>query len=206
MRCLVVTGTRFTFSKPDRILRDCPYIIVANHQGQFDISPLIWYLRRLHPKFVSKKELGHGMPSISYNLRHGGSALIDRNDRRQAIAEIRKMTTQLNKHNRSVVIFPEGTRSKDGIPKAFAKGGLITLIKAMPNAQILPVTIHNSWKLMRWGAFPIDVGVHVTHTVHDAIPVKGWDVAELVDKVQQVVLADFEEVRENPKIKKNTPV
>ena len=195
MRCLNLLGTRFTFDNPYMLKMDRPHIIVANHQGQYDISPLIWYLRRIHPKFISKKELGHGIPSISYNLRHGGSALIDRKDKLQAVREIKKLTEKLNATHRSVVIFPEGTRSKDGIPSEFALGGLVTLFTAMPDAVVVPVTIHNSWKLMRWGNFPLDIGVHVRHTVHEPFPVSGVSVRELVKKVQDTILADFPEVR-----------
>ena len=108
---------------------------------------------------------------------------------------IRDLTKTLNKTNRSVVIFPEGTRSKDGIPKQFATGGLITLFKFMPTAIIVPVTINNSWKLMRWGGFPQDIGVHVKHTVHEPIPVAGNDPEELVKRVQDIVLADFPSVK-----------
>ena len=195
MRCLNLLGTRFTFNNTYTLPLDRPHIIVANHQGQYDIPPLIWYLRKIHPKFISKKELGHGIPSISYNLRHGGSALIDRKDKLQAVREIKKLAATLNATNRSAVIFPEGTRSKDGIPSEFALGGLVTLFAAMPDAIILPVTIHNSWKLMRWGNFPLDIGVHVSHTVHKPIAVNAMPLRDLVKQVQQTVLADFPAVR-----------
>ena len=68
-----------------------PIIFVANHQGLFDIIGLAWLLREFHPKFVSKIELGKGIPSVSYNLQHGGSVLIDRKDPRQALPELKKM-------------------------------------------------------------------------------------------------------------------
>ena len=197
LKCLNLLGTRFTFENPYTITRNQPIIIVANHQGQWDISPIIWYLRRLHPKFISKIELGKGIPSISYNLRKGGSALIDRKDKRQSIMAIRDLTKTLNKTNRSVVIFPEGTRSKDGIPKQFATGGLVTLFKFMPDAIVVPVTINNSWKLMRLGGFPQDIGVHVKHTVHKPIPVAGTAPEELVKQVQDIVLADFPRIKEH---------
>ena len=74
-----------------------PLIIVTNHQSMYDIPPLIWYLRKYHPKFVSKKELGKGIPSVSFNLRHGGSALIDRKDRRQARAELERLGAYIEK-------------------------------------------------------------------------------------------------------------
>lgn len=199
LRSLNILGTTFHFKNPYTFNRDQPYIIVANHQGPYDIPPIIWYLRRIHPKFISKKELGKGVPSISFNLRHGGSALIDRKDKMQSLRTIKKMTETLNETNRSVVIFPEGTRSKDGIPRSFSSGGLITLFSSMPDALVVPLTIDNSWKLMRWGNYPIDLGVKVRHTVHEPIPVSSMPVRELLQKVEDVVLADFPEVHRRKK-------
>jgi 1-acyl-sn-glycerol-3-phosphate acyltransferase len=62
-------------------------------------------------------------------LRHGGSALIDRKDR-QAIPAIKGLGEYIEKHHRSAVIFPEGTRSKTGKPKAFAQTGLKYYVRA----------------------------------------------------------------------------
>ncbi|RLD25326.1 MAG: 1-acyl-sn-glycerol-3-phosphate acyltransferase, partial [Bacteroidetes bacterium] len=76
--CLHVVGTTFRFKIEGEIPKSVPIIIVSNHQSLWDIPPIIWFLRRIHPKFISKKELGKGIPSISYNLKYGGSVLIDR--------------------------------------------------------------------------------------------------------------------------------
>ena len=119
MRCLNVLGTRFTFINPYDIATDQPLIIVANHQSMYDISPMMWYMRKHHPKFISKKELGKGIPSVSYNLRHGGSVLINRKNPRQAIPAIIKFGEYIEKSKHAAVIFPEGTRSKNGVPKPF---------------------------------------------------------------------------------------
>ena len=70
MRCANILGTRFIFNNPHNISTDKPLIIVANHQSMYDISPIMWYMRKHHTKFISKKELGKGIPSVSYNLRH----------------------------------------------------------------------------------------------------------------------------------------
>ncbi|MEH6408467.1 MAG: lysophospholipid acyltransferase family protein [Leeuwenhoekiella sp.] len=199
MHSFNLLGTGFTYNNPYKIPPDQPCIIVSNHQGQYDIPPIVWFMRRLHPKFISKSELGKGIPSISYNLRHGGSALIDRKDKGQSIRAIKKMAETLNKTNHSVVIFPEGTRSKDGIPREFAPGGLATLFKFMPNALVIPLTIHNSWKFMRNGAFPLDIGVNVSHTVHEPIPVSSMPSADLIQKVQDIVLADFPQIHKRKK-------
>ncbi|GAA0872850.1 lysophospholipid acyltransferase family protein [Gangjinia marincola] len=191
LRCLNILGTRITFHNPHNIKLDQPCIIVSNHQSTYDIPPIIWHLRRLHPKFISKKELGRGIPSISYNLRHGGSVLIDRKDRRQSISAILGLTKYLNEHNRSVVIFPEGTRSKDGTPKKFAVGGLKTLFDRMPGALIVPITIENSWKLVQYGSFPLGIGVHLKHTVHEPILVSSDTSENLVQTLQDIITNDL---------------
>jgi 1-acyl-sn-glycerol-3-phosphate acyltransferase len=196
MRCLNILGTSFHFDNPHSIPIDQPCIIVSNHQGTYDIPPIIWHLNRLHPKFISKKELGKGIPSISYNLKHGGSVLIDRRDKVQAIKAIKDLSSYLNTHNRSVVIFAEGTRSKDGTPRRFATAGLKTLFEAMPTALIIPITIHNSWKLNRWGGFPMDLGVRVQHKVHTPMPMQSGDVNAFIQEIENVILQDFSEIRD----------
>lgn len=189
LRTLHVLGSRITFENQyaDAFQEGKPHIIVSNHQSMYDIPPIIWFLRNLHPKFVSKKELGKGIPAISYNLRHGGSILIDRKDSRQALTEIKKFSTYLNQTKRSAVIFPEGTRSKTGAPKKFSANGLMMLFKYCPDAIVVPVTINNSWKLQRYGMFPLDLGVHLKMQVQQPIAVKDFDPKELVEKVEQSV-------------------
>lgn len=166
MRCTHFLGTRHSFKNTHKLPLDRPLIIVSNHQSMYDISPISWYLRKHHPKFVSKKELGKGIPSVSYNLRHGGSALIDRKNNKQALTEIAKLGRYIEKYNRSAVIFPEGTRSYDGHPKKFQPTGLKVLMKAAPSALIVPISINNSWKLVRYGKFPMGVFNHLTFEVH----------------------------------------
>ena len=124
LRCLNLLGTRFTFNNSFDFSKDKPLIIVSNHQSMYDISPIMWYMRKHHVKFVSKKELGKGIPSVSYNLRHGGSVLIDRKNPRKALPDMMKFGEYIEKTNRAAVIFPEGTRSKDGAPKPFKTKGL----------------------------------------------------------------------------------
>ena len=129
MGCTHLLGTRYSFRMPEKMPEKGPLIIVANHQSMYDIPPIIWRLRTYHPKFVSKKELGKGIPSVSFNLRHGGSVLIDRKDRRQAMKAIAGLGSYIERTGRSAVIFPEGTRSRDGNPKPFRMVGLKALIE-----------------------------------------------------------------------------
>jgi len=191
MRCTNLLGTRYSFKNQNELPTDKPLIIVANHQSMFDIPPIIWHMRKHHPKFVSKKELGRGLPSVSYNLRHGGSVLIDRNDNKQALTEIAKLGRYIEKHNRSAVIFPEGTRSRNGEPKGFRSTGLKILMKAAPSAIIVPISINNSWKLLRYGKFPMGVGNHLKFMVHPPFEKSGTP-EEFIAQIENQIISGIE--------------
>ena len=186
MRCTHLLGTRYSYNNPHQLPKNRPLIIVANHQSMNDIPPIIWYFRAHHPKFVSKIELGKGIPSVSYNLRHGGSALIDRKDSRQALTEIAKLGKYIEATNRSAVIFPEGTRSRNGHPKKFQPMGLKVLMKQAPSALLVPVSINNSWKILRYGKFPYGIGSHLTFQVHKPIENNGSP-DELIAQIEAVI-------------------
>ncbi|MEO6850124.1 MAG: lysophospholipid acyltransferase family protein [Mucilaginibacter sp.] len=142
-----------------------PIIFVANHQSMYDIPAMIWFLRKYHAKFISKVELTKGIPSISYNLRHGGAANIDRKDPRQSIIEIGKLGTNMKEKKWSAMIFPEGTRSKDGLVKTFQPAGVAMLLKKCPEALLVPIAINNSWKMVRYGIYPLNTFLSITWEV-----------------------------------------
>lgn len=192
MRCLNVLGTQFTFTNPYDIDTDQPLIIVANHQSMYDISPIMWHMRKYHPKFIAKKELGKGFPSVSYNLRHGGSVLIDRQNPRQSLPAIMKFADKIEKNKWAAVIFPEGTRSKTGIPKPFQTKGLEILIKKIPSGTIVPISINNSWKMLRYGKFPMGIGNHLKFTVHQPIKIATFvNKEDLIRTVEQTISSNI---------------
>ena len=191
--CMGLIGTRIRFNNPHKLNKSQPHIIVCNHQSLYEIPPLIWYLRRLHPKFISKIELGRGIPSVSFNLRHGGSLLIDRDKAKDALVAIEDYANKLSSYKHSTIIFPEGTRSGSATPRRFRLGGLITLLENMPEALVLPLSISHSWKLIKWGNFPIMPGVTMRFTVHEPIPVKGQKANELAARVEQIIVGGIED-------------
>ncbi|MBN4085060.1 1-acyl-sn-glycerol-3-phosphate acyltransferase [Flavobacteriaceae bacterium AH-315-B10] len=185
MRCLYILGTRFTFSNPQIIVENQPLIIVSNHQSTSDISPISWFMRKHHPKFISKIELGKGIPSVSYNLRHGGSLLIDRKKPIQSIKAIKEFGYYIGKNKYAVVIFPEGTRGKNGEPKKFQTFGLLTLFKAIPSAIVVPITINGSWKTIRYGKFPMGLGTHIKFMTHKPIKIANFeDKEKLINSIE----------------------
>ena len=191
-------GASVTFKNQQNLPLQRPIIFVANHQSTYDIPTMIWYLRKYHPKFISKIELTKGMPSISFNLKYGGGANIDRNDSKQAIAEIIKLGQRMQVNNWSAVIFAEGTRSKDGNLKKFQVGGIATLLKKVPNALIVPVAIENSWKLVRFGAFPMGVGLKLKWTVLKPIATEGKNAEEITLATENAIRTQLKQLISTP--------
>ncbi|MEZ4777494.1 MAG: lysophospholipid acyltransferase family protein [Bacteroidia bacterium] len=189
MESLLFMGTRCRFNMSQPLPTDRPLIVVANHQSLYDIPPFFWYLRRHHVKFVSKIELAYGSPSISFNLRHGGSVLIDRKDPRQALPAIKKFAEYIEENKYAACIFPEGTRSKTGEPRPFAPSGLKTLLKYAPSAIVVPVTINNAWKIVQYGKYPFSFGERPVWTVHPYIDPKGRNPEEVMKEVEQTVVS-----------------
>ncbi|WP_199117187.1 1-acyl-sn-glycerol-3-phosphate acyltransferase [Pedobacter sp. ASV28] len=176
-----------SFKNIYQLPKDRPIIFVANHQSMYDIPALIWFLRQHHPKFISKIELTKGIPSISFNLKYGGGANIDRKDSKQAISEIIKLGKRMKESNWSTVIFAEGTRSKDGKMKPFLVGGIATLLKIVPNALIVPVAIENSWKIVRYGAYPLSTLLPIKWTVLAPIESGEHHAEELVLQAENAI-------------------
>jgi 1-acyl-sn-glycerol-3-phosphate acyltransferase len=188
VRCTNILGTTYSFKNREVIPENVPIIFVANHQSLYDIVGIIWFLRKFHAKFVSKKELGKGIPSVSYNLRHGGSILIDRKDPKQAIPLIKGLSEYIETNNRSAVIFPEGTRSKTGKPKEFALSGLKILCKYAPSAYVVPISINNSWKMVKFGPFPMGLGNKLEFIIHNPIAVKDFTFEEIAAKTEETIV------------------
>ncbi len=187
MCCLYLLGTKITFINKYQLPKGVPLLIVSNHQGMHDIPAISWFFRQFHPKFIAKKELGRGIPSVSFNLRHGGSVLIDRKDRKQSIAAIINFAKYIEKNTYSAVIFPEGTRSKTGKPKQFSVSGLKMLTKFTPSSYIIPITINNCYKLTRKSTFPLELGLHITFEIHQPIKTTSLPFEDLFEKIENTI-------------------
>jgi 1-acyl-sn-glycerol-3-phosphate acyltransferase len=180
-------GSRVTFINRQNLPLGKPIIFVANHQSMYDIAPMIYNLRKYHAKFISKIELTKGIPSISYNLKVGGGANIDRKDPRQSITELVKLGTRMKENNWSAVIFPEGTRSKDGQVRKFQAAGVATILKRCPDALLVPVAINNSWKIVQYGIYPLSTFEHLTFEVLPPIAPNGQSAEALVSQIEEEI-------------------
>ena len=183
--------TRHQITGEEKIPKDQPIIVVSNHQNMMDIPPLIWYFRHQHAKFISKKELGRGIPSISFNLRKGGSLLIDRNSGNTAIIQITRFGCQNYKKKCAIIIFPEGTRSNSSLLRPFKMGGLKALINAMPDVPIVPFVVHNNYQIFEEGTFPLKLRNHLNYSVLDPFNPKDLDVDTLKVKLEDLFLTEL---------------
>jgi len=178
-------GARLVVERAPGVAPHAPYVLIANHQSMFDIPIIGALLFTNYPKYVSKRELSHWIPSISYNLRRGGNALIDRADRGQAVRAISALGAQAQRRGVSVVIYPEGTRSRAGELRPFRPAGAIGLLEAAPELAVVPVAIDESWRLLSRNLLPVPFGVRIR--VHLGAPIeRGPDrpPAELLERAR----------------------
>lgn len=188
---LWLLGTRLRYEAKTELPADRPIIFIANHQSMFDIVGMIWYLRKNYPLFVSKIELAKGIPSISYNLRKSGAALIDRKDGKQAIVEIARLGKLIEETKFSAAIFPEGTRSRTGELKQFAVGGVGILVKKAPHALVVPIAIKNTGRLNPKGIFPLNSLESLSWVVLSPIEPKGKTTEEIVEQAKAAIQAEL---------------
>ena len=125
------------------------YIFTPNHASLIDI-PLLFIAVNKYLVFVAKKELDR-IPIFRKIIRVAGFVLVDRRNNKDAVNSLKDLKADLRKHPRSVAIFPEGTRSKDGKLQEFKKGAAIFGIETeMP---IIPIAIIGSYRWWNRGLF-----------------------------------------------------
>ncbi|MGM9922227.1 MAG: lysophospholipid acyltransferase family protein [Bhargavaea sp.] len=163
-------------------LPDGPVLFVSNHEGNFDIPVLIAHL----PKpfgFMSKEEV-RKLPVIRDWMEEMNCVFIDRSDRRSAIRSIRGMAEKL-RSGHSMLIFPEGTRSRGKDPRDFKTG--FVRIAEEGGVPIVPVAIHGTSEIMEQNKNrirPATVTVDVLEAVsHQEI--LGRSAAEITRLVQE---------------------
>lgn len=162
-----------------------PVLFVSNHQSNFDI-PVFFAAINKQVGFVAKAEL-YKIPVFSKWIEAIQSVSIDRGDARQSLKAIDE-GIQLLQKGYSLVIFPEGTRSKSSQMQEFKKGSLRLATK--PGMPIVPVTLNGTYKIFE--EHNRITSAEVDLTVHDPIYTKDLskeEINELSDKVHAIIKA-----------------
>lgn len=177
-------GVKVVTTGEEKIPSEKSVLFVSNHQGNFDIPLLLGYIDK--PKaFIAKIELLK-LPLIRTWMTHMKCVFMDRSDIRQSLQVINQAADHL-KAGYSMVIFPEGTRSKGKTLGEFKPGSLKLALKA--GVPIVPITIRGSYKIMEENGFIIKPA-QVEIVISDPIPTAGLtkeQATELPEKVRNII-------------------
>lgn len=163
---LKYSGAKVTVSGQENVPKDVPVVFIANHQGNFDIPLLMSYIDK--PKgFIAKIETLK-IPIVRTWMKNLHCVFMDRSNLRKSAAAIIE-GVKIIKDGHSLVIFPEGTRSKGGPLGEFKAGSFKLATKS--KAPIIPITINGSYKLMEANGNkikPAEVEVYIHPAIETA--------------------------------------
>lgn len=151
-----------------------PVLILANHCSHSDIIALM-RMMPFHIVFVAKKELFR-VPVLAHELHTHGHIAIHRSNPRQSLTVLNSITNQL-KLGRSVVVFPEGTRSSDGSLQSFHRAVFSVAFKR--KIPILPITINGSSSVLPKDSLMIQSG-SLDILVHEVIHSQDIDTVDVL--------------------------
>ena len=185
---LKTTGVRVETRGIERLDPRASYVFASNHQSIYDI-PIVFTSLPLQLRIVAKASLGR-FPFLGWHLQRTGHLLVDRSN---PGAGILKKMARLVEGARSLIVFPEGTRSVDGTVGRF-KGGIF-LLAIDARLPVVPISIAGSRHVMRKGRLMTCPG-DVTITVHAPIEttaVSRDQVREFAERVREIVRAAVDE-------------
>lgn len=120
MILLLASGVRYRVTGLENLDRKGNYIFASNHESSFDI-PLVFGLLPYHIVSIAKIEL-RKVPILGWAMMGARHIFIDRHNSRRAIASLKEASESLTRNPRSIILFPEGTRSPDGDIHQFKRG------------------------------------------------------------------------------------
>jgi 1-acyl-sn-glycerol-3-phosphate acyltransferase len=135
----------------ENVREGIPQVIASNHISWFDVFALASTIEVPY-HFVAKKELLK-IPLFGAALEAAGHITIDRSNRDRAIESLRQAGEKIRRSPGAVVIFPEGTRSRNGRLMPFKKGAF--MLAAESGVAIVPTAITGSYEIMRKGSWRI---------------------------------------------------
>ncbi len=192
---LATTGVEVTVRGLEHVVPGKTYVFVANHQSIYDIPCLFWSIP-FQLRIIAKESLG-SFPMLGPHLKRTGHMLVDRKhpDR----SGIFGWASRLTGNGLSLIIFPEGTRSRDGFLGKFKGGSIMLAMQA--GLPLVPISVVGSRHVMKKGELTTKPG-RVTVIVHPPIEIPASaepsvsEVRALADRVRDVIRPPVEaEVR-----------
>ena len=186
-------GVKVDASGAERLDPAHSYVLMANHQSVFDTAAIVATLP-ISFRFVAKRELTW-IPFFGWAMVAGGHVIVDRANRASSVASLERAAAQV-RGGKTVVIFPEGTRSERGELGEFKSGGFHLALAAQ--VPIVPVSVSGSSRITPPHSLRIESGrIHVRYG--EPIPTAGLGVEDrkqLKDRVRRAIEAGFDSVLE----------
>jgi 1-acyl-sn-glycerol-3-phosphate acyltransferase len=188
---LATTGVDVTVQGLERLVPGKTYVFVANHQSIYDIPCLFWSIP-FQLRIIAKESLGN-FPILGPHLKRTGHMLVDRSkpDR----SGIFGWASRLTSNGLSLIVFPEGTRSRTGMMGKFKGGSIMLAMQA--GLPIVPISVIGSRHVMKKGELTTRPG-QVRMIVHQPIEMPAnaapsvHDVRELADRIREVIRPSVE--------------
>jgi 1-acyl-sn-glycerol-3-phosphate acyltransferase len=180
-----ILGVKLDVCGVEKIDKDSAYIFMANHTSFID-GPLLFMLIPQPIRVLLKKE-AFRIPVIGLSMKHVGFVPVDRKGLKGGRQSIEKASQLMKEKRYSFLIFPEGTRSRDGGLQPFKRGGFFLAINTQ--APILPITIGGTFELMPRGSFFVKRG-KIKVIFHEPVEIEGHDrdsILEISSKVRSVI-------------------
>jgi 1-acyl-sn-glycerol-3-phosphate acyltransferase len=182
---LRTTGVRVKVTGLEHLEAGRSYVFAANHQSIYDI-PILFSSIPVQLRIVAKESLGR-IPFMGWHLHRAGHLLVNRRNPGPGIVE--KMRRLVGESS-SLIVFPEGTRSTDGVVGRFKKGPFAVAIDA--GLPIVPVSLAGSRHVMKKNRLMVCPG-EVELTVHAPVPTEGVrreGLQAFATRVREIVAAD----------------
>jgi len=175
------SGAKFHIEGLENIPKDQAVVFISNHQGDFDIAVFLAYIPVPHG-YISKIEILK-VPLLRSWMKNLRCVFIDRNNIRQTAGAFLE-GIKILQSGHSLVLFPEGTRSKSEAMGEFKNASFKLATKA--KAPIIPVTINGTFRIMEANnrlIKPADVHVKI----HPPVPTDVEDIAEIPEQVRKII-------------------
>ena len=189
---LWLTHIRVEVIGRENVLVNRPQIFMANHQSDFDILIVLAYIPGQF-RWIVKKEL-FKIPIFGKAMKSAGYIEIDRQNHEKAMKSMEEAAQKI-REGKSVMTFPEGTRSKDGTIKPFKQGMFHLAIQA--GVPIVPISIIGAHEILPKRSLKIKPG-RITMIIGRPVDVSGYTIEtrnELIELVRGIIIRNFESGR-----------
>jgi 1-acyl-sn-glycerol-3-phosphate acyltransferase len=187
---LAASGTKLEVDGAENIDPNRSYVVVANHLSTLDIMACLLAVP-LPIRFLAKKELFR-VPVLAQGMRMVGIIEVDREARGAVHSEVNRQSRELIEKGRSLIIYAEGTRPRNGVMKPFKKGAFTMAIRS--GLPVLPLSIHGSYEAWPPGT-PLVRGGVIRVLLDKPVETEGMstsDTGDLRDQVREVIAGRVE--------------